>query len=185
MFWMNSTKHWSKVMADKHITEIMPPDMPQWVWDAMDEGCFARRAIERVKKLEHDIDQYREIDKAKKHWSRRMTMDKNKQEVVIAIRDLAEAMGVDYIRAAVSLAGFLMDVKKRLEEQENELELWALGARWDRAGDLQKAEARVEALDIDLRDALADVEYSIGHSCLLSGVLKSAIACAASRAATP
>ena len=35
-----------------HITEIMPPNMPQWMWDAIDEGLLARRCMERVAKLE-------------------------------------------------------------------------------------------------------------------------------------
>ena len=35
-----------------HITEIMPSDMPQWMWDAIDEGLLARRAMEKVAGLE-------------------------------------------------------------------------------------------------------------------------------------
>jgi hypothetical protein len=44
-------------MSNTHITEIMPPDMPRWVWDAMDEGCFARRSIEKVDALQAKIDE--------------------------------------------------------------------------------------------------------------------------------
>ncbi len=43
-------------MSNTHISEIMPSDMPQWVWDAINEGLFARRAIEKVEKLEAQIE---------------------------------------------------------------------------------------------------------------------------------
>jgi len=39
---------------NNHITEIMPTDMPQWMWDAIDEGLLARRCMERVEKLEEE-----------------------------------------------------------------------------------------------------------------------------------
>ena len=39
-------------MSNKHITEIMPPDMPQWMWDAIEEGLLARRSMEKVAELE-------------------------------------------------------------------------------------------------------------------------------------
>ena len=38
-----------------HITEIMPSDMPDWMWDAIAEGLLARRCMERVAELEAQI----------------------------------------------------------------------------------------------------------------------------------
>ena len=38
-----------------HITEIMPPNMPQWMWDAIEEGLLARRSMEKVEKLEAQL----------------------------------------------------------------------------------------------------------------------------------
>ncbi len=57
-------------------------------------------------------------------------MNENKQMIAGAIKELAEAMGTNYLQAAVNPVRFLKDVKKR-----------------------------IEALDVDLRDALADVDY--------------------------
>ncbi len=33
----------------------MPSDMPQWMWNAMDEGLFVRRSMEKVAGLETQI----------------------------------------------------------------------------------------------------------------------------------
>ena len=39
-------------MDSTHITEIMPPDMPDWMWDAIEEGLLARRSMEKVADLD-------------------------------------------------------------------------------------------------------------------------------------
>jgi hypothetical protein len=60
-------------MSYTHITEIMPPDMPDWAWDAIHEGLLARRSIERVERLEAQLEAVkRERDKWYKSATRRI-----------------------------------------------------------------------------------------------------------------
>jgi hypothetical protein len=46
----------SRLEMSEHVTEIMPSDMPQWMWDAIDKGLLARRSMEKVAKLEARVD---------------------------------------------------------------------------------------------------------------------------------
>jgi len=47
------------------ITEIIAGEIPDWVWEAFNEGQFFNRSLLRIKELEEEIQRLKSQDKTK------------------------------------------------------------------------------------------------------------------------